>query len=129
NYNEPWIGRAALKLLENAGARVSVPDVVCCGRPMISKGLLDRARENARKNVALLTPVVEAGGWIVGCEPSCLLTLKDDYPDLLRTPESQRVARRSLLIEDYLDLHLAEARGRPAFRAGRNRFLSTGHAP
>ena len=127
NYNEPWIGRAALKLLENAGARVSVPDVVCCGRPMISKGLLDRARENARKNVALLTPVVEAGGWIVGCEPSCLLTLKDDYPDLLRTPESQRVARRSLLIEEYLDSQLAEGRWRPAFTAERKQVLLHGH--
>ncbi|PYV02115.1 MAG: oxidoreductase, partial [Acidobacteria bacterium] len=127
NYNEPWIGRAARKLLENAGARVSVPDVVCCGRPMISKGLLDRARENARKNVALLTPVVEAGGWIVGCEPSCLLTLKDDYPDLLRTPESQRVARRSLLIEEYLDSQLAEGRWRPAFTAERKQVLLHGH--
>ena len=127
NYNEPWIGRAALKLLENAGARVSVPDVVCCGRPMISKGLLDRARENARKNVALLTPVVEAGGWIVGCEPSCLLTLKDDYPDLLRTPESQRVARRSLLIEEYLDSQLAEGRWQPAFTAERKQVLLHGH--
>src|SRR5207249_1136155 len=127
NYNEPWIGRAALKLLENAGARVSVPDVVCCGRPMISKGLLDRARENARRNVALLAPFAEAGGWIVGCEPSCLLTLKDDYPDLLRTPESQRVARRSLLIEEYLDSQLAEGRWQPAFTAERKQVLLHGH--
>ena len=88
NYNEPWIGIAALKLLESAGARVCVPEIVCCGRPLISKGLLDQAKENARKNIALLAPLLESGCVVVGCEPSCLLTLRDEYPALVPSEEA-----------------------------------------
>ena len=104
NYSYPQVGIAAVELLERAGFRVALAspsassrsDAVCCGRPMISKGLLERARANARHNVDLLYPYAEQGIPIVGCEPSCLLTLRDEYPDLLRDERSRLVAGEQL---------------------------------
>jgi FAD/FMN-containing dehydrogenase/Fe-S oxidoreductase len=113
NYNEPRIGISALGLIESAGARVAVPDVVCCGRPMISKGLLDEARRCAARNTALLAPLLARGASVVACEPSCLLTLRDDYPDLLDTPEARRVAERAVLLEEYLLERLEAGAWRP----------------
>jgi FAD/FMN-containing dehydrogenase/Fe-S oxidoreductase len=127
NYNEPWIGIAALRILEDSGAQVLVPQVSCCGRPMISKGLLDKARVNARTNVAILTPFVEAGAFVVGCEPSCILTLRDDYPDLLGTKEAQRLAARVLSLEEYLCRRLDAGAWRPRFSNKPGSVLLHGH--
>jgi FAD/FMN-containing dehydrogenase/Fe-S oxidoreductase len=101
-YNCPEIGRAAVELLEAAGYRVVLVDKKCCGRPMISKGLLDEARQHAAWNVARLHPYAARGVAIVGLEPSCLLTLRDESVDLLRTDEARVVARESLLLEQFL---------------------------
>jgi len=101
-YNVPEIGRAAVQLLEAAGYRVVLVDRKCCGRPAISKGMLDEARELARWNVARLHPYAARGVGIVGLEPSCLLTARDEWVDLLRTDEARTVARQSLLIEEFL---------------------------
>ncbi|MGI8649900.1 MAG: FAD-binding and (Fe-S)-binding domain-containing protein [Rubrobacter sp.] len=90
-YQRPEIGEGAVRVLAAAGARVSLPEVVCCGRPMLSEGLVDEARENAKKNLDLLTPLIEAGIPLVGLEPSCILTMRDDYRKLL--PEDERVEK------------------------------------
>ena len=102
DYNEPHVGRAAVELLEAAGYQVVLADKVCCGRPMISKGMLEKAREHARINVERLYPLAQAGIPIVGCEPSCLLTLRDEYPDLLRSAEATVVAQNSFLLDELL---------------------------
>ncbi len=102
NYNAPGIGRAAVALLEKAGYRVVLVDRKCCGRPMISKGMLTQAREHAAWNVARLAPYAKRGITIVGLEPSCLLTLRDEYVDLLRTDDARVVAAHSLLLEQFL---------------------------
>jgi Fe-S oxidoreductase len=101
-YNVPEIGRAAVELLEAAGYRVVLAEGKCCGRPLISKGLLDRAREHAAWNVARLLPYAARGVAIVGLEPSCLLTLRDEAVDLLGTDEARTVAGQSLLLEEFL---------------------------
>jgi FAD/FMN-containing dehydrogenase/Fe-S oxidoreductase len=101
-YNTPEIGQAAVELLETAGYRVVLVDRKCCGRPLISKGMLDVAREHAAFNVAKLAPYARRGVAIVGLEPSCLLTLKDEYVDLLRTDDARAVAERSALLEQFL---------------------------
>jgi FAD/FMN-containing dehydrogenase/Fe-S oxidoreductase len=101
-WNVPDIGRSAVQLLESAGYRVSLVDRRCCGRPMISKGLLAEARRNAAWNVERLAPWAERGAAIVGLEPSCLLTLRDESVDLLRTDAARLVARQSLLLEEFL---------------------------
>jgi FAD/FMN-containing dehydrogenase/Fe-S oxidoreductase len=107
-YNTPEIGRAAVRLLEGAGYRVVLVDRKCCGRPLISKGMLEEARAHAAWNVAQLAPYARRGVAIVGLEPSCLLTLRDESVDLLRTDEARLVADRSVLLEQFL----IEERGR-----------------
>jgi len=127
NYNEPWIGIAALRLLESSGAQVSVPKVACCGRPMISQGLLAKAKRVARANVARLAPAAESGAWIVGCEPSCILTLRDDYPDLLGTREAATLAKRVLSLEEYLCRCIDAGEWQPKFLSVQRSVLLHGH--
>ena len=101
--NHPSVGVAATRLLERAGYEVLLVPRGCCGRPMISKGMLDRGKAHARQNVDVLHPYVEQGAAIVGTEPSCLLTLRDEYPDLLPgDPKARAVARSSFLLDEFL---------------------------
>jgi len=90
-YQRPEVGVGAVRLFAAAGAKVYLPRVVCCGRPMLSEGLVDEARKNARRNLDLLYTLVERGVPLVGLEPSCILTIRDDYRKLL--PEDGRVER------------------------------------
>ena len=101
-YNTPEIGRAAVELLETAGYRVVLVDKKCCGRPLISKGMLTEARAHAAWNVDRLAPHARRGVPIVGLEPSCLLTLRDESVDLLRTDDARTVARHAVLLEEFL---------------------------
>ena len=101
-YNTPEVAVAATRLLEHFGYRVKTVPQRCCGRPMISKGMLQEAKDHAAWNVARLLPHVEQGVPVVGLEPSCILTLRDEYPDLLRNEPSRLVAGRTLLIEELL---------------------------
>src|SRR5262249_20643278 len=83
----------------------------CCGRPMISNGLLSQAVQPARHNVERLYPwVVDTDRPIVACEPSCILTIKDDYPALLKgnlRRKAEAVAAACQTFEDFLDSQLA----------------------
>jgi FAD/FMN-containing dehydrogenase/Fe-S oxidoreductase len=101
-YNVPEIARAAVGVLEAAGYRVVLIDRKCCGRPLISKGMLAEAREHAAWNVARLAPYARRGVPIVGLEPSCLLTLRDETVELVRTEDARAVARQSFLFEEFL---------------------------
>lgn len=101
-FNTPEVGRAAVELLEAAGYRVLLADKKCCGRPLISKGMLGEAKALAEWNVARLQPLVERGIAIIGLEPSCLLTLRDEWVDLVRTDAARQVARSSFLLEEFL---------------------------
>ena len=74
NFNYPEIGKAAVKVLEAARFEVGLAETGCCGRPMISHGLLREGQKLAEDNIAKLTPAIEAGLPIIGVEPSCLLT-------------------------------------------------------
>jgi FAD/FMN-containing dehydrogenase/Fe-S oxidoreductase len=113
NYYEPSIGVAVLDVLQAAGLRVGVAPNVCCGRPLISKGLLARARERARENVQRLYAEAEAGRKIVFCEPSCLSAVREDAPSLLRGEEQRRaeiVASASVSFEQYLESEFGSGR-------------------
>ena len=102
NYNYPEIGKAAVALLEAAGLNVVLSDTKCCGRPMISKGMLDDATANAVSNIDQLYAYAEQGIPVIGCEPSCLLTFRDEYPQLVRDDRAQKVAENSYMIDEYL---------------------------
>jgi FAD/FMN-containing dehydrogenase/Fe-S oxidoreductase len=101
-YNVPEIARAAVGVLEAAGYRVVLVDRKCCGRPLISKGMLAEARDHALWNVERLAPYAHRGVAIVGLEPSCLLTLRDETVDLVRSDDARAVARQSFLFEEFL---------------------------
>ena len=102
NYNYPQVGKAAVELLEAAGFRVELANAGCCGRPMISKGLMGEALASARRNVDMLYPYADQGIAIVGCEPSCVLTFRDEYPELLNDEKSRKVADHVYMIEEFL---------------------------
>jgi FAD/FMN-containing dehydrogenase/Fe-S oxidoreductase len=127
-YNAPEIGRAAVRVLEHLGYDVVVPDVGCCGRPMISKGLLPQAKALAERNLAALLPLVRAGVPIVGCEPSCLLTFHDEVVDFIPGDDARTLAQHALLIDEFVHRHVQDHGwpGAPAPAAGR-RLLFHGH--
>ena len=121
-YQRPEVGEGAVRLFAAAGARIYLPEVVCCGRPMLSEGLVDQARKNAGRNLDLLMPLVERDVPLVGLEPSCILTLRDDYRKLL--PDDERVeklARATRLFEEAmleLDAELPLGEGAPVLLHG-----------
>jgi len=100
-YNEPSVGRDAVVLLEMAGYQVFLAPI-CCGRTMISKGLLQDARGLVQQNIPRLLPYVEDDVPILGVEPSCLLTLKDEWLELAPGAATTAIAGSSFLVEHWL---------------------------
>ena len=99
-YTEPAIGQAAIELLERAGYRVRLAANGCCGRSSLSKGLLDDAKNKAQDLVAQL---VSDNNPIVGCEPSCVLSLRDETLSLLPDdPRAREVADRVRQVEELI---------------------------
>ena len=127
NYNYPEIGIAAVELLEAAGYEVRLVNGGCCGRPMISKGMLDQARELARSNMAGLYDFARQGIPIVGCEPSCLLTLRDEYPEFVPEEQARVVAEHSFLIDEFLARAKSDDRLDLTFKDVDKRVLFHGH--
>jgi FAD/FMN-containing dehydrogenase/Fe-S oxidoreductase len=102
-FTEPHIGQAAIELLETAGWRVRLAGGGCCGRSSLSKGLLDDAKKKASGLVTSLARDTEPGSPIVGCEPSCVFTLRDEAAALLADlPEVHEVRDRVRQVEQLL---------------------------
>ena len=124
NYNHPELGRAAVKVLERLGYSVVVPKMACCGRPMLSAGMIDRARASAAANVDAVHPFVQQGARVVGLEPSCILTFRDEYLDLLEDDgRVSSIADASMLIEEFVAEAITDgAELRPSQEPGRVLF-------
>src|SRR5262249_45085734 len=106
NYCHPEIGLAAADVLTAAGLAPALVPHVCCGRPLISKGLLDEARALAARNVDALAAVASLGTPIAFREPSCLSAIREDAPDLLRGDAQRRaraIAKASVLFEELIN--------------------------
>ncbi len=101
-YNNPEVGIAAVRVLEASGYQVVLAGLRCCGRPAISKGLLKLGRELAQENVKKLLPLARQGVPIVGCEPSCLTTLVDEYRDFRLGPAADEVAGQCSLVDAFV---------------------------
>ncbi|HET8546379.1 MAG TPA: FAD-linked oxidase C-terminal domain-containing protein, partial [Bryobacteraceae bacterium] len=130
NYYDPEIGIAAWNVLEAGGQKIALAPNHCCGRPLISKGLLREAREQARRNASALYEAAAAGKPIVFCEPSCLSAVREDAPALLRGDERQRaavVARASVLFEEFAVCELEAGRLRLVLGPGPPKILLHGH--
>jgi FAD/FMN-containing dehydrogenase/Fe-S oxidoreductase len=103
DFFHPEVGQAAVQLLEVLGYGVTLVERQgCCGRSAISKGMLPLAKRWARQNVDALLPYARQGVPIVGTEPSCLLTFRDEYPDLLRDEASREVAAQTFLLDELI---------------------------
>jgi Fe-S oxidoreductase len=99
---------AALRALVEGGYRVHLPRPadrgrpLCCGRTFLSAGLIDRAREELARLVATYAPFAGRGVPIVGLEPSCLLTLRDELLSLRSDDEAKAISTHALLFEEFL---------------------------
>jgi iron-sulfur cluster protein len=108
NHNLPEVGRAAVLVLERAGAEVVLAHNACCGRAAMSQGLLHHPRAWATRNLAELGRLIDQGYDVVCIEPSCLSALRDDYRRLLETtaladdPRLTRIEERSYDFTEYL---------------------------
>ncbi len=117
SYCEPHINQAAVELLERAGYTVERAGLWCCGRPFISKGLVDKGKSLARQNVGRLVEFVDRGLPILGAEPSCVLTFVDEYPDLFPSAATTRVKENSFLVDGWLAEQLAAGKAELEFEA------------
>ena len=105
---EPENARAAVRVLEAAGFRVRHPRgpeggrPPCCGRSWLAAGRIDRARAEMQRSIAMLLPHADAGTPIVGLEPSCLFTFRDELQAVLPGAESARVGKCVTMLESLV---------------------------
>ncbi|MBK90501.1 MAG: oxidoreductase [Chloroflexi bacterium] len=103
NFIHPEVGKSAVKILEAAGYEVEITNRKCCGRTMISKGLLDDAKKNVDYNTNLLYEYVKKGIKIVGVEASCVSSMQDEFPDLADDKEKARkISENTFTVQDLL---------------------------
>ncbi|MBV9151035.1 MAG: FAD-binding oxidoreductase, partial [Alphaproteobacteria bacterium] len=131
-YFEPENAWAAERVLARAGYRVNTPEPavgrpLCCGRTFLAAGLVEEAKAEARRTIEALRTGVAARTPIIGLEPACLLTLRDEFPSLLPGNETRDLAARAMLFEEFVaseraagrfDLALAPMPGRTALLHG-----------
>jgi FAD/FMN-containing dehydrogenase/Fe-S oxidoreductase len=106
NFYNPQIGMAGVNVLRAIGYVPALAPNVCCGRPLISQGLLSEARELAAKNATALYRIAERGDRILFFEPSCLSAIREDAPSLVRGEDqrrARRVAEASMLFEEFVE--------------------------
>ncbi|MCH8196645.1 MAG: 4Fe-4S dicluster domain-containing protein, partial [Proteobacteria bacterium] len=107
-YFEPENATAAVAVLEAAGYGVRIARApaggrpLCCGRTFLSAGLIEEAKVEARRMMEALKPHVDAGVKVIGLEPSCLLTLRDELKVMLPGAEAEALASGALLLEEFL---------------------------
>ena len=126
-YNHPEIGVAATRLFETAGHEVLLPSKVCCGRPMLSSGMVEEVKTHVDFNVASLYDLTRMGYPIVGIEPSCVSMLRDDYLDLTRDPRARAVSENTYTAEEYLNLLNEGGKLQLPFSETRKEILVHGH--
>jgi Fe-S oxidoreductase/FAD/FMN-containing dehydrogenase len=108
NYFESENARAALRVLRAAGYHVHVARAqgetrpLCCGRTYLAAGQVDEAKQEARRTIDALLPYVERGVAIVGLEPSCLLTMRDEFLAYGFGEEAKALAGAAMLFEEFI---------------------------
>jgi FAD/FMN-containing dehydrogenase/Fe-S oxidoreductase len=125
NFYEPEVAIAATHVLDAAGFRVTIPpSQICCGRPLYDQGMLDLAKHRLQEAMRVLSPYVERGVPIVGLEPGCILTFRDELPKLFPgDPVAQGLAESTFMLDEFL------ARKAPAYKPPphQGRALLHGH--
>ena len=132
NFNETHIARHAVELLEAFGYRVVMPDAGCCGRTLISVGMLAEATRTCARTATNLLNILQRENAValLALEPSCLSAIKDDWLDLQMAVDAKQLnelASRSMLVEEFLDARWNEHPRRPEIAAGHESVLFHGH--
>jgi Fe-S oxidoreductase len=132
-YFEPENIRAALAVLTAGGYRVHLarPDgggrPLCCGRTFLAVGKTDAARREAERTLAALKPQLDRGVPVLGLEPSCVFSFRDEIPALLKTDAARDAAGRVVLFEEFVAAEAAAGRLDIAFAPAHKRALLHGH--
>jgi FAD/FMN-containing dehydrogenase/Fe-S oxidoreductase len=129
---EPENARAAARVLHRAGYAVggATPKgqrPLCCGRTFLAAGLVAEAKAEARRLLAALEHFVGLGVPIIGLEPSCLLTLRDELPALLPGPASGALAKQARLFEEFVAAESAAGRWKLEIKSAPGKALLHGH--
>jgi Fe-S oxidoreductase len=115
-YFEPENARAALQVLQAAGYTVHLPRAadsarpLCCGRTFLASGLVDQARHEAKRMLEALEPYIARGVPVVGLEPSCLYSLRDEFLSMLPSGETAELALNAFLLENFIARELDAGR-------------------
>jgi FAD/FMN-containing dehydrogenase/Fe-S oxidoreductase len=133
-YFEPENLHAALKVLGAGGYPVTVATPrdgssrpLCCGRTFLAVGRLDEARAEAERSLAALDDAAARGVAVVGLEPSCILSFRDEIPALVKGEPARRVAAQAMLFEEFLAREAAAGRLTLPLAPLRARALLHGH--
>ncbi len=104
NFFQPSIGKAAVAVLEEAGYRVVLPGgSVCCGRPLYDWGMLDTAKKLWERTLNVLREEIRNGTPIVGLEPSCVATFRDELPNLLpHDTDAIRLSKQMVTFSEFI---------------------------
>ncbi|MGJ0490108.1 (Fe-S)-binding protein [Methylobacter sp.] len=134
----PAVAEAAVSVLAAAGYRVhllaedghadAARRPLCCGRTYFANGMIAEARQEARRLLQALTPHLEADRWIIGLEPSCILSLRDEYLSMGLGEQARQLAAKVVLLEEFIAREQAAKRWTLTFNAlGRQKLLIHGH--
>jgi len=100
---------AALAVLTAAGYRVHLPKPangsarpLCCGRTFLSSGLVNEARAEISRSIAVLLPYAKRGVPIIGLEPSCIFTFRDELPSMQPGEDAKLLAKSTFLFEEFV---------------------------
>ncbi|NJK79096.1 MAG: anaerobic glycerol-3-phosphate dehydrogenase subunit C [Chloroflexaceae bacterium] len=118
NYYEPWVGKAAVEVLEHNGFEVILAEQNCCGLPLLSNGAFPQAHNYHQGNLRKLVPYVKQGIPVVGTSTSCTLTLKEEAPELLGLHDADvnLLAEHTYDIFEFLRIEHAHGRLRTDFK-------------
>ncbi|MCP5411153.1 MAG: FAD-binding protein [Alphaproteobacteria bacterium] len=130
---EPDVLRDALAVLTGAGYRVHLAAPkdggrpLCCGRTYLAVGNVDAARAEMRRTLDALEPFFARGVPLVGLEPSCLFSFRDEAQAMLPGAQSQRAAAHALLFEEFVAREAKAGRFKPLFKPATARVMLHGH--
>ena len=110
NFLHPEVLKATVEVIESAGFRPVVPEqALCCGRPLYDYGMLDTAKLFWRRMLKVLEPQIREGIPLVGAEPSCVASFRDELPGLMPHDEdAKRLSLQSLTLAEFLQRHAPE---------------------
>jgi Fe-S oxidoreductase len=133
-YFEPENLRAAVRVLHAGGYRVQQATPrdgsrrpLCCGRTFLAIGRVDEARREAERTVAAIEPLVESGMPVVGLEPSCIFSFRDEIPAMMRDERVARIVDHAVLFEEFLARESSAGRLALPLAPLRGRVLLHGH--